>query len=175
MIIVDTALKKRHAANNPVKVALVGAGYIGRGITLQIEKYLPGMRVVAISNRTMSQAARSYTEAGIESFNTVETVNQLEDSIAKGQYAISDDALLLCEADGVDCIIEATGDVEFSAGVAIKALQHQKHVVLMNAELDATLGPILKVYADKAGVVVTNADGDQPGVMMNLLQVCRNR
>ena len=92
-------------------------------------------------------------------------MNQLEDSIANGQYAISDNALLLCEADGVDCIIEATGDVEFSAGVAIKALQHQKHLVLMNAELDATLGPILKVYADKAGVVVTNADGDQPGVV----------
>ncbi len=100
MIIVDTALKKRHEANNPVKVALVGAGYIGRGITLQIEKYLPGMRVVAISNRTISQAARSYTDAGIESFNTVDTVNQLEDSIANGQYAISENALLLCEADG---------------------------------------------------------------------------
>jgi predicted homoserine dehydrogenase-like protein len=170
MIIVDTALKKRHAANNPVKLALVGAGYIGRGTTLQIEKYLPGMRVVAISNRTISQAARSYTEAGIESYNTVETVNQLEDSIDRGQYAISGNAQLLCEADGIDCIIEATGDVEFSAGVAIKALQHQKHVVLMNAELDATLGPILKVYADKAGVVVTNADGDQPGVMMNLFR-----
>jgi predicted homoserine dehydrogenase-like protein len=38
----------------------------------------------------------------------------------------------------------------------------------MNAELDATLGPILKVYADRAGVVITNADGDQPGVIMNL-------
>jgi predicted homoserine dehydrogenase-like protein len=38
----------------------------------------------------------------------------------------------------------------------------------MNAELDSTLGAILKVYADKAGVVITNADGDQPGVIMNL-------
>jgi len=40
--------------------------------------------------------------------------------------------------------------------------------VLMNAELDGTIGPILKVYADKAGVVLTNCDGDQPGVIMNL-------
>ena len=47
---------------------------------------------------------------------------------------------------------------------------HRKHVVLLNAELDATLGPILKVYADRAGVLITNVDGDQPGVVMNLFR-----
>jgi predicted homoserine dehydrogenase-like protein len=174
MIIVDTALEKRESEGNPVRVAVVGAGYIGRGATLQIEKYLPGMRVVAISNRTISQAARAYQEAGIDSFNTVETVSQLEDSIAKGQYAITDNALLLCEADGAEVIIEVTGDVEFSAHVAMKAIEHNKHLVLMNAELDATVGPILKTYADKAGVVITNADGDQPGVMMNLYRFVKS-
>ena len=125
MIIVDTALNKRESEGNPVRVAVVGAGYIGRGTTLQIEKYLPGMRVVVISNRTLSQAARAYQEAGIDSFNTVETVSQLEDSIAKGQYAITDNALLLCEADGAEVIIEATGDVEFSSHVAMKAIEHK--------------------------------------------------
>ena len=132
------------------------------------------MRVVAISNRTISQAARAYIEAGIDSFNTVETVSQLADSIAKGQYAITDNALLLCEADGAEVIIEATGDVEFSTHVAMKAIEHKKHIVLMNAELDATVGPILKVHADKAGVVITNADGDQPGVMMNLYRFVKS-
>jgi predicted homoserine dehydrogenase-like protein len=58
--------------------------------------------------------------------------------------------------------------VEFGAQVVLKALEHSKHVVMLNAELDGTIGPILKVYADKAGVVLTNADGDQPGVIMNL-------
>ena len=38
----------------------------------------------------------------------------------------------------------------------------------MNAELDATIGPILKTYADRAGVIITTSDGDQPGVIMNL-------
>jgi len=41
-------------------------------------------------------------------------------------------------------------------------------VVLMNAELDSTVGPILKVHADRNGVVITNTDGDEPGVAMNL-------
>jgi predicted homoserine dehydrogenase-like protein len=44
----------------------------------------------------------------------------------------------------------------------------------MNAELDATVGPILKVYADRAGVIITNADGDQPGVMMNLYRFVKS-
>ena len=123
MIIVDTALKKRHEANNPVKVALVGAGYIGRGITLQIERYLPGMKVVAIANRTLSSAVRAFREAGIESVRTVESVSQLSDAISKGNYAVTDNPQLLCEADGIDAIIEATGHVEFSAHVALNGIK----------------------------------------------------
>jgi predicted homoserine dehydrogenase-like protein len=80
---------------------------------------------------------------------------------------------MLCEADGIDVVIEATGEIEFGAEVTLKAIEKKKHVVLMNAELDATVGPLLKVYADKAGVILTNADGDQPGVVMNLLRFVR--
>jgi predicted homoserine dehydrogenase-like protein len=170
MIIVDTALEKRHAEGNPVRVAMVGAGYMGRGIALQIEQYIKGMKLVAISNRTPAAAKRAYREAGIDDIEEVKTVAQLEKTVAKGKYAITENAMLLCEAQGIDAIIEATGHVEFSAQVVTKAIGNQKHVILMNAELDATVGPILKVHADRAGIVITNADGDQPGVMMNLLR-----
>ena len=173
MIIVDTTLKKRQEQDDPVRVALVGAGYMGRGIALQIEKYITGMRLVAISNRTLSEAERAYKEAGVESIRKADSVAMMEDSVAMGKYAITDNAMLVCEARGIDAIIEATGDVEFSAIVAVEAIKNRKHIILMNAELDATVGPILKVYADRAGVVITNADGDQPGVMMNLFRFVR--
>jgi len=168
MIIVDKALEKRHQQGNPIQVAVVGAGYMGRGIALQIVTATVGMKLVAISNRTLSEAERAYRQAGVESVRSVETVAQLEAAIAGGQYAITDDAMLLCQAEGIDAVIEVTGTIEFGAHVALKAIEHGKHVILMNAELDATLGPILKVYADRAGVVITNSDGDQPGVIMNL-------
>ena len=168
MVIVDTALKKREAEGNPVRVAVIGAGYMGRGLVLQIISAIQGMRVVAVSNRTVSQAQRAYQQAGVEDVRTVETTGQLEDAISSGQYAITDNAMLLCEAEGIDAIVEATGEVEFGAHVTLRAIEHGKHVILMNAELDAVVGPILKVYADKAGVVITNVDGDQPGVLMNL-------
>ena len=168
MIIVDTALQKRQVAGNPVRVAMVGAGFMGRGIALQINTAVPGMELVAISNRHIEGARRAYQEAGIEDMCEVGTVQQLEDAIARNQVAITEDPMVLAEASGIDAIIEVTGTVELGAAVVLKAIEHGKHVIMMNAELDGTVGPILKVKADKAGVVITNADGDQPGVIMNL-------
>jgi predicted homoserine dehydrogenase-like protein len=168
MIIVDRALEKCQREGKPVRVALAGAGYMGRGIALQILTAMVGMRLVAISNRTLSEARRAYQEAGAESVTAVGSVADMEEAIRQGRYAITEDAMLLCQAGGIDAVIEATGTVEFGAQVALRAIENSKHVILMNAELGATVGPILKVYADAAGVVVTDADGDQPGVIMNL-------
>ncbi len=170
MYIIDTALAKRHEANNPVKVALVGAGFMGRGILLQIAKSVPGMEVVAVYNRSVEGAKRAYREAGINDFEVVNDQATLEGRIAKGKYSITEDPFLICRAENIDIVVEVTGAVEFSSRVALEAIKNSKHVVLMNAELDSTVGPILKVYADKAGVVITNADGDQPGVEMNLFR-----
>jgi predicted homoserine dehydrogenase-like protein len=170
MIIVDTALEKRERENNPIRVAIIGAGYMGRGTALQIITAFPGMKLVAVSNRTLSEAERAYRQAGIDEVAKIETVSQIEEAINNGKYCITDDALLLCQAGNIEAVIEATGEIEFGAKVTLKAIEHGKHVILMNAELDATVGPILKVYADRAGVVLTNADGDQPGVIMNLFR-----
>ena len=38
----------------------------------------------------------------------------------------------------------------------------------MNAEIDATIGPILQVHAKKYGVIFSACDGDEPGVQINL-------
>ncbi|PKV76166.1 NAD(P)H-dependent oxidoreductase [Pontibacter ramchanderi] len=170
MILVDTALAKRQAENKPIRVAMVGAGFMGRGIALQICNYVPGMELVAIANRDTEKAKRAYTEAGIVGVQEVSSLSSLEDNIRNGKYSITDDAMLLCEAEGIDAIIEVTGAVEFGTNVAMRAIENKKHIIMMNAEVDGTVGPILKVYADKAGVVFTNADGDQPGVEMNLFR-----
>ncbi len=168
MIIVDTELARRLDQNNPVRVAMVGAGYMARGIALQVLSAMPGLRLVAISNRTVRNAERAYQDAGVEDFDRVSTVAQLEASIARGRYAVTDDPMLLCRAGQVEAVIETTGEIEFGATVAFEAINQGKHVILMNAEVDASIGPILKVHADRAGVVYTYTDGDEPGVAMNL-------
>jgi len=173
MIIVDTALNRRQREGKPVRVAMVGAGFMARGIALQICNSVPGMQLVAIANRRIDQAQRAYREAGRSELRTATTVAQLEAAIKADVPAVTDDALLVCRAHGVDAIIEVTGAIEHGARVTLEAIAHGKHVVLMNAELDGTIGPILKTYADRAGVVLTNADGDQPGVTMNLYRFVR--
>ncbi len=173
MVIVDTALAKREAENNPIKVALIGAGFMGRGIVMQIHA-TPGVELVAIYNRSVEGAKKAYREAGIDEFEIVNSQTALEDRIAKGKYTITEDPLLLCKADNIDVIVEVTGAVEFSSRIVFEAIKHKKHVVIMDAELDGTVGGILKVYADKAGVVLTNADGDQPGVEMNLFRYVKS-
>ena len=170
MIILDKALEQRQKQGNPIRVAMVGAGYMGRGVALQILSAITGMRLVVISNRTISEAERAYREAGAQAVRRVETLAELEQAIARGEYAVTDKAMLLCEAEGIDAVLEVTGEIEFGAQVVLRAIEHKKHIILMNAELDATVGPILKVYADQAGVIYTNVDGDQPGVVMNLFR-----
>lgn len=174
MIIIDRALQARAAAGNPIKVGMIGAGFMGRGIANQIVNSVPGMELVAISNRQIDAAKQAYSEAGIEDIQVVATVSELEDAIAKGKYAVTEDAKLLCRAQGIDALIEVTGAVEFGAVIVMEAIAHCKHVIMMNAELDGTIGPILKVYADKAGVILSACDGDQPGVQMNLYRFVKS-
>ncbi|MEH2263779.1 NAD(P)H-dependent oxidoreductase [Nostoc sp.] len=174
MIIIDRALQARAAAGNPIKVGMIGAGFMGRGIANQIVNSVPGMELVAISNRQIDAAKQAYSEAGIEEIQVVATVSELEDAIANGKYAVTEDAKLLCRAEGIEAIIEVTGAVEFGANIVMEAIAHCKHVIMMNAELDGTIGPILKVYADKAGVILSACDGDQPGVQMNLYRFVKS-
>ena len=167
MIIVDTALEQREREGRPIRIALVGAGYMGRGIAFQMLR-TRGMRLVAIANRTLSEAVRAFQEAGASAAHPIDSGSALDEAIEAGRPAVTDNAAALSESTQVDVVVEATGEVEFGAHVAMDAIRHRKHLVLMNAELDATVGPLLKVYADRAGIVITNADGDQPGVIMNL-------
>jgi predicted homoserine dehydrogenase-like protein len=168
MIIVDAALRQRAESSNPLRVGVVGAGYAARGIVNQMVRFMPGMHVSAISNRNPGKAERVYRAAGVDDAETVTSVGALEDRIADGQHSVVEDPSLLCRAAGIDVVIEATGHVEFGAKVAVETLGHKKHLVLVNAELDGTVGPILKVHADRAGVIVTGCNGDQPGVQMDL-------
>jgi predicted homoserine dehydrogenase-like protein len=168
MIIVDRALEARAAAGKPVQVAMIGAGAMGRGIARQMFRAFPGLRLVAIANRTPDNARRAYVEAGVEAITVVESVRALEQTVQAGGYAITDDPLLVCEAETVEAVIEVTGTIDYAAQVVRHAVLNGKHVILMNAELDGTVGPILKWEADQAGVMISACDGDQPGVEMNL-------
>lgn len=168
MIIIDQALERLEKEHHPIRVGMIGAGFMGRPIARQIVMYTPGMRLIAIANRHIEKAQRAYVDAGISDVSMVSSQRAFDASVKKQKCAVTDDPLLLARSPHIDVLLEATGTIDFAATVILEAFRYKKHVILMNAELDGTLGPILNVYADKAGVVYTNSDGDQPGVQMNL-------
>jgi predicted homoserine dehydrogenase-like protein len=87
---------------------------------------------------------------------------------------LTDDPSVLISCDAIDILVEVTGTVEAAARVVTEAFNHGKSVVLMNAELDSLIGPILNAKAKRSGVVFTHTDGDEPGVAMTLLRYLRS-
>ncbi len=173
MILVDRALQARHREGRPVRVAVVGAGFMGRGVVRQIVRSTPGMRLVAVSNRHLAGAQRALAEVGLDDAPVVEDAAGLHRAAAAGRPAVTQDEDLLCTSEDVDVLCDVTGAVEFGARVTLRAFEHGRHVVTLNAELDGTVGPLLRVLADRAGVVFSGADGDQPGVQMDLFRFVR--
>ena len=173
MILLDTALRRRQAEGRPIRVGMVGAGFMGRGLANQIVNSTPGMDLVAIANRTEAKGLRAYAEAGVADVRVVDSRAALERAIREGVPAVVADALDLVAADGVDCVVDVTGAVEHGARITLAALEAGTPVVTMNAELDATVGPELAHRFRAAGVMFTGADGDQPGVEVNLLRFVR--
>lgn len=175
MIIVDTALAKREAEGRPIRVGMIGAGFMGSGIVLQIFHSVPGMTLCGIANRNPQKAIDAFAQV-VDADNVLRAGNQqdIEDAIMAGQPVVTDDPEALARAAGLDAIIEVTGSMDYAARGVLAAIETGKHVIVMNAELDGTVGPLLKAKADRAGVVFTNVDGDQPGVQMNLYRFVRS-
>src|SRR5215469_18676062 len=173
-MIVDTVLRDRETEGRPIRVGMVGAGATGRAIALQLATPAPGIRLAAIANRTPHNGERAFREAGFTAWERTASVSGAEEAIYRGKPFLTDDPSVLTACDGIDIIVEVTGSVEPAARVALDAFAHGKHVVLVNAELDSLVGPILKIKADQAGVVLTHTDGDEPGVAMTLLRYLRS-
>lgn len=173
MTTVLRALEARAAAGDPIRVGLVGAGYAGRGFAARIIRRTPGVELVAVANRTIDEAARAYREAGVDAPGQVGSAADLDVAIRNHRPVITDDPTILTDAAGIEAIVEATGEVEFGAGVAVRTIAAGKHLILINAELDSCLGPLLKTRADAAGVVLTDMAGDQPAVIMDLIDEVR--
>lgn len=170
MIIVDRALQTREEQGKPIRVGMIGAGFMGRGLANQIVNSVRGMRMAAIYNRHPQKAFDAYRYAGIEDVVSAGTQASLDGAIQQGRAVVAEEWMAICRSPEIDVLVEVTGSVEFGAHIILEAFQFGKSVVLMNAEVDATIGPILRVYAKKHGAILSACEGDEPGVQMNLVR-----
>jgi predicted homoserine dehydrogenase-like protein len=174
MMGVDALLAERAAKGDPVRVALAGCGFMGRGLVNQIVNSVPGMAVAAIAVRSPEKAFAALADAGVDDAVSAEGGLDLQRAISAGTTAVIDDFEAITKADDIDVVIDVTGAVEFGCQLALDCLANGKHLVMMNAEVDATVGAELGRLANAAGLVFTGCDGDQPGVQMNLVRFVRS-
>ncbi len=168
MIIVDTALEAREKEGRPIRVGLIGAGFMSQGLANHIVNTTVGMRLAGVYNRRPQRAFDLCAYAGITDVASPKTQAEADQAMRAGKVVATGDAFLLARSTEIDVLVDVTGSVEFGAQVALEAFRHGKDVVLLNAEIDATIGPILQNYARQHGVILSACDGDEPGLQINL-------
>src|SRR5438046_2517066 len=124
MIIVDNALKAREQQGKPIRVGMIGAGFMGQGLTNQITHSVPGMRLAAIYNRHPERASRVYQYSGLNHIATADTQTELDAAIRNGTPVITEDPFTICRSSQIDVVLEVTGSVEFGARILIDAFEH---------------------------------------------------
>jgi predicted homoserine dehydrogenase-like protein len=164
-------LERLRALDVPIRVGIIGVGAMGRGLVRQIS-LTPGIECVALADLNVRQAIERLRAIG-QSCREASSLLDAGRALQEGELPVFADGLQVCELPEIDVIIEATSAVLDGGRYAIAALEHQKHLVLMNSEVDLIFGPALLRAAANQGVICTSCDGDQHGVIKRLLDEIR--
>jgi predicted homoserine dehydrogenase-like protein len=152
----------------PIRVGIVGCGRMGTGVINQVAR-CKGMRVVAATDAIIERARTALCNDG-RSDRTLFTTSDPDEAgaaIERGQTVLTTESKMIPHLP-VDVVIDATGIPESGARTAYDAIMARKHVVTLNVESDAVIGPILGHLAKLAGVVYTVTAGDEPGAIAHL-------
>ncbi|MBW4035720.1 MULTISPECIES: NAD(P)H-dependent oxidoreductase [Acidiphilium] len=174
MSLVDD-LAARAVESAPIRIGLIGCGEMGTDIVTQVA-LMPGLEIAVLAEMRIDVARAALTLAGIgaDHVQLVETVAAAEAAISAGKLALTQSADIACTAGQVDVIIDATGNPGYGAELSIRAMDHGKHVVMMNVEADITVGASLAAHAAKRGVVYSLGAGDEPSAIMELMGFARS-
>ena len=170
---IDTKLEELEKAGTPVRVALIGAGQMGKDIVAQIA----GMKgitcdiVVDISTEIAEDAYRQAkcTQEVVEA----NTLADAEKALAEGKKVVTTDYRIAVRAQQITNVIDATGSPEMGARVTMECIFYKKHIVMMNVECDITIGPLLRKLCEQAGIVYSLTAGDEPGSIIEVYRFAR--
>jgi predicted homoserine dehydrogenase-like protein len=150
-----------------IRITIVGTGAMGKGLLHQ-SLITPGIQCVGIADLDISRALAAAETLGCTS-RVVGDLDGLHRAIRDGVLAICEDGDLLARCELAEAFVEASNSIIPAARFAITALEHHKHLILMNSEIDLAFGPHLLRLASSNGVVYTSCDGDQHGVIKRLI------
>jgi predicted homoserine dehydrogenase-like protein len=162
-------LYKKFKTPNRLLAGVIGSGHYGTAIVTQSvdSTYL---RIPIVADQNIGKARMAYMRAGLSDGQVVDcnSVGAAKLVIESGKYAVVEDPMILMDLP-LDVIVESTGIAEAGAGYALAAINHGKHVAMGNKEADSAVGPILQHLAKQRGLIYTQVDGDQPGLLIGLV------
>jgi len=165
---IDSKLNELEKRGNPIKVGLIGAGQMGSEIITQLEK-VKGIRIVSVVDISLEKALAGYKylKKDVEIIKT-NNIKEAEKAICSGKKIASTNYKLATSLSQIEVVIEATGSIEMGALIALDAINNKKHIIMMSVECDVTVGPILRKFAENAGVIYSLAAGDEPSAIIEL-------
>ncbi len=166
-------LLAKSTAKPPVKVGIIGAGNYGTAIITQ-SPAIPQYQVTCVADVNIESARKACRLAGWDEgrLAIAETEADVRRARSSGKVVLTARPELMSACD-VEVLVEATGQAEAGAAYALAAFELGRHVVMVNKETDAVVGPLLHRKAEVAGVVYTQADGDQPALIIALCDWAR--
>ena len=164
-------MKARADTGRPIRIGLIGSGEMGTDIVTRVA-HMPGIEIGAISELRVPNALKAVDIAYQESGHGREanTASELTAAMEAHKVAVTDNADLILENDLIDVVIDATGVPAVGAEIGLRAMEHGKHLVMMNVEADVTIGAYLKSEADRLGVTYSLGAGDEPSSCMELIE-----
>ncbi|MEV8508948.1 Gfo/Idh/MocA family oxidoreductase [Actinoplanes sp. NPDC051475] len=162
------ALQQRERDDRPIRVGLIGAGRYGTMYLAQARN-IPGIHVVGIADTNVERAKGALELVG---WPAEAVAADVDAAVADRTTAVLPNAAPLFDAD-LDIVVEATGNPIVGVDHALRAIGTGKHIVMVTVEADALAGPALARRAEQAGVVYSMAYGDQPALIMELVDWAR--
>lgn len=155
-------LAAREEEGRPVRVGIIGAGKFG-AMYLAQARLTRGVHVLGVADLDPGRARDQLRHIGWEAERY--DAKGFSEALEARKTFVTDDAMALIAADGLEVLIEATGDPGAGLRHARAAIAAGRHVVMVNVEADVVAGPLLAEEARAKGVVYSMAWGDQPALI----------
>ncbi len=167
-------LFQRQRKKEEVLATVIGAGHFGTAVVTQ-QKYTPYLRVPVVADKDPEAARKAFIRAEIPQENIVYSndPDEAQQLIQKGKYIYTDNVLMVLDIPCIDVVCEGTGNPEAGALFCKTALDKGKNVAAISKEMDSVIGPLLKRKAREKGLVYSPVDGDQPALLMAMIEWAR--
>lgn len=163
-------LKQRQDDNQPLRVALIGAGKFGSMFLSQARR-TPGIQLVAVADLQPGRARAALTRVGWPA--DALHAQSLPDATRSSRVYFTDDVLSVIASPEIEIVIDATGHAAAGIAHVLACCEHGKHIIMVNVEADALAGPMLARRASEAGIVYSLAYGDQPALICEMVDWAR--